>query len=108
MNRKRKGSRNELKSKRYLAEKGYCCTKAGGSLGAWDLIAIDWKEVLLIQVKSIRMPGRAERKRLQEFVAPLSGVRKVIHIWHDGDARQPEVRKWFDPATNSVFKGQWL
>ena len=96
MNRKRKGSRNELKTKRYLEkEAGYQCTKAGGSLGAWDLIAIDRQGVLLVQVKSNRMPGPKERKRLQDFVAPdRPAVRKVIYIWID-HARKPAVWEWF-------------
>jgi hypothetical protein len=34
---KRKGSRAELRCIRILEAAGYCCTKAGGSLGVFDV-----------------------------------------------------------------------
>lgn len=49
---KRKGSRAELKCIRILEMAGYCCTKAGGSLGVFDVIALGPKDVRAIQVKS--------------------------------------------------------
>lgn len=48
---KRKGSRGELKCIRILEAAGYCCTKAGGSLGVFDVIALGPKDVRAIQVK---------------------------------------------------------
>lgn len=49
---KRKGSRAELKCIRILEAAGYCCTKSGGSLGVFDVIALGPKDVRAIQVKS--------------------------------------------------------
>ena len=48
---KRKGSRAELKAIAILETAGYCCTKAGGSLGVFDVIAIGPVNVRAIQVK---------------------------------------------------------
>lgn len=48
---KRKGSRAEIKCIRILEAAGYCCTKAGGSLGVFDVIALGKYDVKAIQVK---------------------------------------------------------
>ena len=40
MNHKAKGSRAERRAIRILEAAGYLCTKAGGSLGLFDVIAI--------------------------------------------------------------------
>ncbi len=49
---KRKGSRAERRAIRILERAGYVCTKAGGSLGLFDVIAIDALSVRCVQVKS--------------------------------------------------------
>jgi len=76
---KRKGSNRELEVQHLLEAIGWHVTKAGGSLGEWDLVCVH--PVLgtrLIQVKSNRCPA-AEREALLEFhVAP--GVSKEIWI----------------------------
>jgi Holliday junction resolvase len=64
MNAKRKGTRNEHKSRRLLKTAGYAVTRAAGSLGAWDLVGIGPTEVVLLQVKSNRSPTPAEREAL--------------------------------------------
>jgi hypothetical protein len=87
-NAKAKGARSERKSREHLEAEGYRVTRSGGSLGAWDLIAISPSAVLLVQCKSNRPPGRAERLRLAAFPCP-PGVSKVIHLWRDW-ARTPE------------------
>jgi Holliday junction resolvase len=38
---KRKGARTERKVIRILEAAGYYCTKAGGSLGVFDVVALD-------------------------------------------------------------------
>ena len=48
---KAKGSRAERKAIRLLEAAGYICTKAGGSLGMFDVIAIGPRDVRAIQVK---------------------------------------------------------
>jgi Holliday junction resolvase len=57
---KRKGTRNEHRSKKLLEAQGFAVTRAAGSLGLFDLVAIGATKILLVQVKSNRFPGRAE------------------------------------------------
>lgn len=89
MNTKRKGTRAEHKSMRLLEERGYKVTRAAASLGEWDLVAIGPRDVLLIQVKVNRRPGRKEMKRLEEFQVPGCCCVKLVHRWKDY-AREPE------------------
>lgn len=73
MNRKRKGSRNELKAKALLEKMGYePVTKSGGSLGIFDLIGLgpDFDHALLIQVRSNRKPGKSEMDLLKALQCP--------------------------------------
>lgn len=83
MNPKAKGSRVERECVHLLESLGYSVTKAGGSLGCWDLVAIHPTHTRLIQVKSNRKPAPAERERLQLFRAP-PGHSKEIWIRKDG------------------------
>jgi Holliday junction resolvase len=91
MNAKRKGTRNEHKSRGLLETAGYCVTRAAGSLGAWDLIGVSATDVVLIQVKSNRAPSPTERESLAAFPCP-SNCKRLIHVWHDRQ-RWPEVRE---------------
>lgn len=77
---KRKGSKRELQAIQMLESLGFHCTKAGGSLGAWDIIAISGSQVWAIQVKSNRWPGQAELKRMFEMTM---ACRKVIFRFDD-------------------------
>ena len=52
MNTKKKGSRAERRAIKILETAGYCCTKAGASLGVFDVIALGPSDVRCIQVKS--------------------------------------------------------
>ena len=52
MNTKAKGSRAERKVIAILENAGYHCTKAGASLGLFDVIAIGPHDVRCIQVKA--------------------------------------------------------
>ena len=75
MNAKRKGWRREDQARKQLEQEGYYVTRSGGSLGAWDLVAIrrDWQDkvvgpmVRLVQVKSNRPPPRKEMDVLRSF-----------------------------------------
>jgi Holliday junction resolvase len=66
---KAKGSRAELRCIRILEAAGYCCTKAGGSLGVFDVIALGPKDVRAIQVKAgtARLSG-LEREAIGQLV----------------------------------------
>ena len=52
MNTKGKGSRAERRAMQILQDAGYVCTRAGASLGLFDVIAIGPADVRCIQVKS--------------------------------------------------------
>jgi len=82
MNAKRKGTRNEHRSKAILEASGYAVTRAAGSLGAWDLIGIGPTDLVLVQVKSNRPPSPAEREALALFPCPAN-CKRLAHVWHD-------------------------
>lgn len=90
-NAKAKGSRNELRTMKLLEESGYVCTKAGGSLGAWDLCGIGPVDVVLVQVKSNRWPPKQEMETMRKFVIPPN-VRKLVVRWRDYQ-KLPDVRE---------------
>jgi hypothetical protein len=90
-NAKAKGSRNEHKSIAIFEQAGYSCTKAAGSLGAWDFIGIGSKDFVVCQVKSNDWPGKLEMETLREFTVPPN-CRKLVHRWRDY-ARTPDVRE---------------
>jgi len=77
MNSKRKGSRIELRVRDEL-KSSYYVTKAGGSLGVFDIIAIPSLQVLIdakapclaIQVKANRKPSPAEVQQMLDINLP--------------------------------------
>lgn len=91
MNAKAKGSKNERRSIALLQAAGYACTKSGGSLGLWDVVAVGADDVLLVQVKSNRNPGAKEMAAIRAFVAP-SNCRKLVMVWKDR-VSTPDVRE---------------
>lgn len=91
MNAKAKGSRNERRSIRLLEAAGYACTRAAASLGAFDIIGIGSKDVVLVQVKTRDWPGAVEMETLREFPAPPN-ARKLIHRWRDRE-RLPDTKE---------------
>lgn len=85
MNSKAKGSAKERASKALLAADGWMVTKAGGSLGAADLVALKVGErPLLVQVKASANPfknfGPGERGELLE-VAKRAGAVPLLAWW---------------------------
>lgn len=91
MNAKRKGTRNEHKSMKFLEAAGYSCTRAAASLGVFDIIAISRKEILLVQTKSNRWANSKEIEAMRKFPAPKN-AKKLIHRWRDR-AGFPDVRE---------------
>jgi len=89
INAKAKGARVELKTRDWLEKRGYKVTKSGGSLGEFDLIAINEHRILLIQVKSNRQPPPKERAAIRAFKCPWS-CRKEVWVWKDY-ARKPTI-----------------
>ena len=89
MNPKAKGTRAEHKTIRWLEALGYRCTRAAGSLGEWDIIAIGPRDVRLVQVKCNRFVYGVEKEKLELFRAP-ENVSKEVWRWDDY-AREPKV-----------------
>ncbi len=82
MNKKAKGNRNEYKTMRLLESLGYECIRSAASLSAFDVIGISKSDVVLVQVKSNRLPSAVETENIKLFVCPPN-CRKVIHVWQD-------------------------
>ncbi|MGI8468970.1 MAG: hypothetical protein ACR2N3_11030 [Pyrinomonadaceae bacterium] len=82
MNRKAKGNRNEYKTMRLLESIGYECFRMAASKGAFDVIAVSVSDVLLIQVKSNRLPSQFEMETIRAFACPAN-ARKLVHVWQD-------------------------
>jgi Holliday junction resolvase len=91
MNAKAKGSRRERQTIELLQAQGYSCTKSGGSLGVFDVIAVGPADILLIQCKSNRWPSSAEMSAIASFAAPAV-CRRIVHRWRDRQAA-PDVRE---------------
>ena len=86
INTKRKGNRNERRTKKLLEATGYRGVKSGGSLGEFDLIMMGPGSCRLIQVKSNRRPPPAEREAIAEFPIKTGDtltVSKEIWVWKD-------------------------
>ena len=92
MDRKRKGSRAERRVMTILEDAGYVCTRAGGSLGLFDVIAIGAADVRCVQVKSgTARCSSIEREQLQLLPVP-SNVSK--EIWRLPDrCRTPLIER---------------
>jgi len=71
VNAKAKGSRAELRAIRLLEAAGYVCTKAGGSLGVFDVIALGAVDVRCIQVKAgTKYLSALEREAITALTVP--------------------------------------
>jgi hypothetical protein len=96
MSAKRKGSQREHKTIAWLEAgkldgQAYQCTRAAGSLGAWDIIGVGAVGFVAVQVKSNRWPGRAEMATLEGFAVPAN-CRKLVIRWDDY-GREPLIRE---------------
>jgi len=92
MNTKAKGARAERKAIAILEAAGYYCTKAGGSLGVFDVVAIGRDDVRCIQVKSGgEYLSGVEREQLQALIVPTNVSREC---WRFPDrCRQPLIER---------------
>lgn len=92
MNRnKAKGTRGEHRVIAWLTKRGYACTRAAGSLGIFDIVAVGRDDVLLIQVKTGRRcrVSTAERRALEAVPVPGRCARK--EIWRLFPRRTPAI-----------------
>lgn len=78
MNAKQKGARAERRAMRILEAAGYICTRAGGSLGPFDVIAISPQDVRCIQVKAGdgNYLSTVEREQIQSLTVPANVSRE--------------------------------
>lgn len=88
MNNKAKGSRNERKTRDFFARQGYTVMKSGGSLGLFDLIAVNDRHLIFIQVKTNGWGSPAERDAIRSICLPANCI-KQLWRWddHDKEAR---------------------
>ena len=91
MNAKRKGTRNEHRSRLLLEAAGYAVTRAAASLGLWDLIGVGSTDVVLVPVKTWDWPGTAEMETLSSFRVPPN-CRRLVHRWRERQ-RVPDVNE---------------
>lgn len=91
MNTKAKGSRNERRSRDLFRQQGYSVTKAGASLGEWDLICIGPTDFILCQVKTNQWPSKEETQREIDFICPQN-VKKIVHRWRDRQ-ENPDIKE---------------
>jgi Archaeal holliday junction resolvase (hjc) len=75
----RKGSHYERRAKRVLEAAGYSVTRAAGSHGLFDLIAIGPTDIRCVQVKGGMRPtlSRAERIALAAVAMPPNASREL-------------------------------
>ena len=76
---------------RLLEAAGYSCTRAAGSLGAFDIVGIGSTDFVAVQVKTWDWPGLVEMEDLRNFRCPPN-CRKLLHRWRDRQ-RQPDVKE---------------
>ena len=82
-NAKAKGTRAELRAVRILEAAGYSCTKAGGSLGMFDVIALGPQDVRCLQVKAGgEYRSKVERELMRECALPPN---VSVEIWRFPD-----------------------
>lgn len=78
---------------RILEAAGYVCTRAGGSLGLFDVIAVGPHDVRLLQVKcgGAYLSG-VEREQITALVVPANVLREA---WRFPDrARDPIIERF--------------
>jgi hypothetical protein len=103
----RSGTRAERRASEALAGDGYLVTRAAGSLGLFDLVAVGL-DVRLVQVKygNANTNGRTitqYRAIAALTVAPF--VRKEVWIYR-ARARAPEIRELRDEAALEAWRGR--
>ena len=84
MSNKAKGTRWELECQKMLEAEGYWVTKAGGSLGAFDLVALGDENIICVQCKCNRWADPDERKTMEQLPALANGD-VFIEIWRKDD-----------------------
>jgi len=76
---------------RLLEADGYAVTRAAASLGAWDVIGVGPRDVVLVQVKTRDWPSAAEMEQLRAFRCPAN-CKRLVHRWRDRQG-SPDVKE---------------
>jgi len=77
MNTKAKGLRAERRAMKILESAGYICTRAGVSLGLFDVIATGPTDVRLVQVKAgTKYLSMVEREQIAALSVPANVSRE--------------------------------
>jgi hypothetical protein len=90
---KRKGNRLEQKTIAKLSAAGYLCIRSAGSLGLFDVVAINPLGIRCIQVKANDWPRPEEREGLRMAAMGLP-PNAQIECWRWNDnAREPIIKR---------------
>jgi hypothetical protein len=73
----RKGRRMEYAAKKILEAGGYTVIRAAGSHGPFDLVAVDWSGVILIQVKADCKISKQELDKMSKIGAPPNAAKQI-------------------------------
>ena len=83
-----RGVRLEYLARDVLRHRGYSVVRSAGSHGAIDLVALNEREVLLIQVKQTGQSVGAALDKLSEVPGPRCAHRQVW-VYHPARGRLP-------------------
>jgi Holliday junction resolvase-like predicted endonuclease len=84
------GADAERALKKQLESEGYIVVRSAASKGPVDLVAIDRRRTMLIQVKRGRRAGPAERQVLQDLAGRLPG--RQVWLYERPSTRGAEWR----------------
>lgn len=76
----RRGIDAEYQAQKQLQKAGYVATRSAGSHGPFDVIGVNGREVLFIQVKSVSKP-RSWRPVLNELAAICRPPFSRVQLW---------------------------
>ena len=86
-----RGARLEYLARDVLRQRGYNVVRSAGSHGAIDLVALNERELLLIQVTQSGQPIGAALNKLSEVPGPR-GTRRQVWVYHR--ARGRTTARW--------------
>jgi Holliday junction resolvase len=78
-----KGIRLEREIQKKYQKMGYHCWRLAGSLGLFDLVAVNQTKVKFIQIKSNYIPPKT-LEEIKKFPVP-QGVEKIIWLYKKGE-----------------------
>lgn len=90
MKNKAKGYRREYQARKLLEKTDFDVVRAGGSIGIFDLIAWNRKQIRFIQVKS-NWCSPQEREAIREYKNCPPNSTKEIWIYKNGDRNNPNI-----------------